>query len=230
MELWRRTIPGIQFLLEENGQRNNVESIEIGLPRARLRSVCSRCSSVVCRRAARMPRPGWTRIFPERRISKSSDHSYIRLHTLFPTFPLPAFRPRDSPRSAGSIPRVDSIFLFFTVSTMSFLVLFLPLPLSHFPRATRATRRRVQCDEPPRKGARNYLRFIANIGFCGFFLRAKFASATALVSFLYSLFTPFVLPSVKKKKIIAFNQGEKDQKRGETFSELGVSSLLSLVV
>lgn len=137
MELWRRTIPGIQFLPGENGQRNNAESIEIGLPRARLRSVCSRCSSVVCRRAARMPRPGWTRIFPERRISKSSDHLYIRLHTLFPTFPLPAFRPRDSPRSAGSIPRVDSIFLFFTVSTMSFLVLFLSPPSLTLPSNSR---------------------------------------------------------------------------------------------
>lgn len=75
----------------------------------------------------------------------------------------------------------DSIFLFFAASSMSSLVL--------FPQ-TRATRRAFNATR--RKSARNYLRFIANIGFVAPLDGAAGGGAWFLSSPLPSI--PFVPP------------------------------------
>lgn len=138
-ERWRRTIATKDSILADNGRRNNAESIEVG-PATPL---ASRRSSVV--RAKQSNAKLNSLYFSERRISKSCLVSHRA--------PLP------SPAMLGirrgvfrSIPRPRTVFFFS-----------LPLPHVSSRSIPSSLSDPVALNASHPKGARNYLRFIANI-------------------------------------------------------------------
>lgn len=138
-EWWRRTIATKDSILAGNGQRNNAESIEVGL--------ATPLGFVVVVLSARRGSNASARLnslyFLERRILKSSNLPYI----LPPT-------PASGSSTAGRVHSAGTVFFFS---------LLLPqcLPSFYFLKLGRL----VAFNATRRKGARNYLRFIANIGF-----------------------------------------------------------------
>lgn len=89
---------------------------------------------------------------------------------------------RDSTRSAESIPRADNIFLFFTASSMSSLVLFLP-------SEARASRR-VQCESP--EGCEELLTFHCEHWVCGGAAAGSLSFFSLLLFLFFISFIPFV--------------------------------------
>lgn len=133
---WRRTIATKDSILAENGRRNNAESIEVG-PATPL---ASRRSGVV---RATQSNAKLSSYFPERRISKSS---------LVSRCTPPALPRHALGIAAASSDSTRGIFLFSTAFPVS--------PLRSIPSRLSDP---VELNASHRKGARNYLRFIANI-------------------------------------------------------------------
>lgn len=134
---WRRTIATKDSILAENGRRNNAESIEVGLATP----LASRRSSVV--RATQSNAKLNSLYFPERRISKSSLVSRCT----------PPALPRHARNRRCVFRSILRAVFFFS----------LPLPHVSSRSIPSSSSDLVALNASYRKGARNYLRFIANI-------------------------------------------------------------------